>query len=184
MPGTPPLANDAITLTSFAAGASTPVTATTTTDASGDYSFTVSPTADTAYAVSSDPVAQVENSTLSPVFGDLLQASSAQAQPITVGGTATLHSAKAVKGVVTLAGTLAPAVVGSGAVLKIYAAHASSAASKGLKLVATRHLAAGASTFSKKVTLTRGVKWTIDVKYVNSGVITAGTSAAKTVTVS
>ena len=75
-PGTPPLAGVQITLSAKATGGTSKSVATTTTDANGDFTLHFTPTVDASYTVSSRAISQIENASLSPVYGDLLQPTS------------------------------------------------------------------------------------------------------------
>jgi hypothetical protein len=79
---------------------------------------------------------------------------------------------------VTLKGTLSPAVSGSGATLRVYAGHASASAQH---FISSKSLADGATRFTVKVKLHKGFHWKVRVKYVNTGEITAGSTAARSV---
>lgn len=84
-PGTPALAGQHLTLTGLARGASTPQTiATVTTDSAGAFRYAFTPTRTQTYALAGGPFAQVENASLSPVFGDLLGAVAAPLGQVTV----------------------------------------------------------------------------------------------------
>jgi tungstate transport system substrate-binding protein len=181
VPGTPPLAGVQMTLSAKLAGASSATSvATSATDANGKFTLKYTPTADATYTVSSAPISQIEIPipTLNPPFGDLLQPASRSIGKVTVTGAPTITSAKAHKGVVTIKGTLSPAVRGSGARLRVYAGHASASTQH---FVSTTALKNGATAFTVKVKLHRGVVWKVKVKYVNTGRITAGTSAVRSV---
>jgi tungstate transport system substrate-binding protein len=179
VPGTPPLFGVTMTLSAKLNGSSTSVpVATAQTDADGNYTLSYKPTADASYIVSSPHISQIENSTLSPVFGDLLQPNSKSLGKSTVTGVVKITSATAKKGVVTIKGTLAPAVSGSSATLRVYAGHASASSQH---FVLSKALSNGAKTFTVKVKLARGFTWKVRVKYVNTGQITAGSSAARSV---
>ena len=71
VPGTPALTGQTVNL-------STPAgkLASGTADAQGNYSITYTPTANGAFTVGTGQISQVENSSLNPVFGDLLNATS------------------------------------------------------------------------------------------------------------
>jgi tungstate transport system substrate-binding protein len=179
VPGTPSLAGVAMTLTAKPAGGGASTTVgTTSTSATGAYSFAVTPTGTASYTVSSAAIAQVENATLTPLFGDLLEPTSKAVGSVTVKAAAAIKTLTATtKGVVTVKGTLAPKVVGSGATVRVLVARSGHAFHR--KLV--EPLKTGASTFTAKVTLKTGATWRIEVQYVNSGSVSAGTSAPKSV---
>jgi hypothetical protein len=183
VPGTPPMAAVAMTLTIRSAGRTTTMTRGTNSD--GAYHFTFKPTATATYTVSaggSQPIVQLENAVLSPHYSDVLQPTSRSAGSVAVVGAPAIKTLTAKKGVVTIKGTLSPAVSGSGAQLRIYANTSKHvAAGKALTLKATHALKSGATTFTEKVTLKRGETWKVDVRYVNAGLISTGTSAIRSV---
>jgi ABC-type tungstate transport system permease subunit len=178
VPGTPPLAGVQITLHAKPAGGSSASVATTTTGANGNFALHYTPTANASYTVSSPQISQIEDGTLSPVFGDLLQATSVSLGKSTVTAAPAITHVTAHKGVVTIKGTLSPKVRGSGATLRIYAGHASAATQH---LVSSVALSTGATKFTVKVNLHRGLTWKVRVKYVNTGQIAAGSSATSSV---
>jgi tungstate transport system substrate-binding protein len=180
VPGTPPLAGVQITLSAKVSGSAAASVATTTTDANGNYTLHYVPTADASYTVSSPQISQIEipSPTLTPPFGDILQPTSAKVGASTVTGAPAITSTTAHKGVVTIKGTLAPAVSGSGATLRVYAGHSSAATQH---FVSSAALSNGATKFTVKVKLHRGFHWKVRVKYVNPGRIVAGSSATSSV---
>lgn len=181
VPGTPPLAGVQMTLSAKVAGASAATTvATSSTGAHGKYTLHYKPTANASYTVSSAPISQVEIPTpvLTPLFGDLLQPTSKNLGKATVTAAPAITKVSAHKGLVTITGTLSPTVSGSGAHLRVYAGRVSASR---LHFVAAQPLSDGAKTFTVKVSRRRGFTWTVRVKYVNTGLVTAGTSAARSV---
>jgi tungstate transport system substrate-binding protein len=179
VPGTPPLAGVAMTLSAKEPGSSTAVpVATGTTDSNGTYTLSYTPTSDATYTVSSAAITQLEipSPQLTPSYSDLLQPTSTPLGSSSVAGTATLRKATAKKGLVTLKGRLSPAVAGSAARLRVYGNHASRAATKGLKFIKAFKVSAGATAYSIQLTLTRGHTWDVSVHYVNAGQIKTGVS--------
>jgi hypothetical protein len=161
--------------------AATPV-ATATTTASGTFTLSYTPTANASYTVSSPPISQIEvpSPTLTPPFGDLLQPTSKSIGSSKVTGAPRITTIRAVKGVVTIKGTLSPKVSGSAASLRVYAGKGATGASS---FVSAQTLRNGATSFTAKVTLKRGFTWRVSVKYVNTGQIVTGTSPARSVRV-
>ena len=80
---------------------------------------------------------------------------------------------------VKVAGALAPKVKGSDARLQLWAAHPG----KALHQVASAKLTAGAKKYDRTFALGSG-SWNVKVRYVNKGVVKAGSSATKHVQVS
>jgi tungstate transport system substrate-binding protein len=180
VPGTPSLAGVQMKLTAKIGGSSTATTvATATTTASGKYTLSYVPTANaTTYTVSSPAISQVENDTLSPVFGDLLEPTSKNLGSSKVTGVPAITKISAKNGLVTVKGTLSPTVKGSGATLRLYAGKSSSSSQQ---FVTSQALKNGAKTFVIKVKLRKGVTWKVSVKYVNAGQIASGTSGTQSV---
>jgi tungstate transport system substrate-binding protein len=181
VPGTPPLAGVQMTLSARAAGATTSTAvATGTTTASGTFTLHYTPTTNATYTVSSAPISQIEipSPALTPPFGDLLQPTSKRIGKVTVTGVPKFVAISQSKGVVTLKGTLSPAVHGSNATVRVYAGHASAASQH---FISSKALADGATKFTVKVKLHKGFTWKVRVKYVNTGEITAGSTAARSV---
>jgi tungstate transport system substrate-binding protein len=184
VPGTPPIVGESMMLLATKAGSSSPHTvATTQTASNGTFTLSYKPTADASYrvATSNAPIVQIEipaSVSFGPQYGDLLQPTSKSIGKSTVTGAAAITKISAKKGVVTIKGTLSPAVSGSAARLEILAAHSSA---KLLRLVSMKPLTNGAKTFTVTVKLARGHTWNVRVKYVNTGHIAAGASAARSV---
>ena len=70
-PGYPALAGQPVTIDELVGGLPVPV-GTANTNTGGNYSITFTPTSSGAYQASTGQIAQIENATLNPVFGDLL----------------------------------------------------------------------------------------------------------------
>jgi tungstate transport system substrate-binding protein len=187
VPGTPPLANDKVTLKALRTSVARsnpdaqPVTvATTATGKHGRYVFHYRPKANARYFVTTGQLIQVENDTLHPVFGDLLNPTSQKLGVTKVRGTVAIHKVTVHGNRVTVHGSLAPAPTNAFAHVHLLAAHAGHS----LKSVASRRVKAGKRSFVLHVHLARGFTWRIRVEYVNTGQTLSGSSASRSVTVS
>ena len=123
--GYPALAGKTVTIDEIVAGVPVAV-ASGTTSATGAYSITFVPTASGAYQVSTGQITQIENSTLSPVFGDILSPGATTAVQLTVSGLNLSHAVgfkrvKANRGALTVTGTLAPGPFAGGARVELFA---------------------------------------------------------------
>jgi tungstate transport system substrate-binding protein len=163
VPGTPHLDGVPVTLVSQPAigpGIAATTVATATTDASGNYAFHFTPRTSLNYRVDVGQITKIENSSLDPVFGDILQPTSTSAGRTIVTGKTKLTTAKLLKHrKAQLKGKLSPQAP-PGAVLKVYGKKGTHHA----KLLKTVHLSAGASTYKTKVKLKKGT-WKLQVRY-------------------
>ncbi len=186
VPGTPKLADKKVTLSALRIsvakanpGAKPVVLKSVRTKANGNYSFTVHPNANAKYTVSTGEISQIENATLSPVFGDLLSPASKSAGRVNVRATVAIHKVSAHLGRVTMKGGLKPSSTGAFAHLSLYAGHSGHA----LKFVGKRDVKAGKHNFVLHFHLARGFTWRLRLKYVTAGQTFTGTSASRMVTV-
>lgn len=181
VPGTPKLDFVPVKLvgTPTGGGAATTV-ATATTDATGAFTLTYKPTASMRYAVVTDQITKIENTTLDPIFGDLL------APTETSLGTVNVTAAPLAKGTVTAKaakagaktrfhGKLTPAAGSAKAKVVVYVKVAGAKKFRALTTVALRK---GAKTWSTKVRV-KGKRFTYYVKYTNPGTSTPATSPKK-----
>jgi tungstate transport system substrate-binding protein len=135
VPGTPPLVGVPITLSQVGGAAAIPV-ASGTTDSSGNYSVTFTPSSSGSYQVSAGAITQLENAKLVPTFSDLLQPSAGPVQSITVQAaipisgviptptppppiTVRITHVTVKNGALTLKATLSGAPVGKAALVKL-----------------------------------------------------------------
>lgn len=187
VPGTPALAGQKVSLRSVPAGepSAAPITvATGTTDASGHIAISYTPTASANYSLATGTITQIENAALDPAFGDLLQptsltltAGATTGGTVTVEGKVKLDKAKVKNHRLVLKGSIAPRA-GLGATAVLYASHPGHR----LKVVKTKKLGVGASTFHLKAKLKKGT-WRYHVVYLNGQGSTSDKTANKKVTV-
>jgi len=161
VPGTPAL--DGVTVRLLATkkvGVTPSQVASTTTDANGDYKFSYKAKARQFYTVATDQLTKVEVPTLNPVFADILQPGSS---PVAVNGAVKLKASWADKQhkKIKLSGKVGPVAM-VGAKLQIWGKKGT----KKPKLLATKKLAAGKSSYSFQVKARKG-KWKYQVVYTN-----------------
>jgi tungstate transport system substrate-binding protein len=151
------------------------------TDANGNYSITFTPPSSGSYQASTGEISLVENSTLNPVYGDILSPANTTAVPVTVGGTISITKATASTGGVSVTGSMGPAAPdGNGAVDVL----ARKQGTKGVfKTIGSSAVKSGAKTYAVNGTLNPG-KWQIQTRYRNGSQFTTATSGTRNLTVS
>jgi ABC-type tungstate transport system permease subunit len=178
-PGYPALANETVTIDEIEAGVPVAV-ASGKTSATGTYSISFSPTSTGSYEVSTGQISQVENSMLSPVFGDLLSPSATAPSAVTVHGSITRLQVKGGHHHATVSGSVAP---GSGHVKATVTVFARKKGSKhGYAKVGSERLNGSNSRFSISVRLSTG-SWQLKVTFADPKAIVSTTSGATTVAV-
>jgi tungstate transport system substrate-binding protein len=182
VPSSPALSGITISLESVpdATPDATPkVVATAKTTSSGTYSLTYKPTADAEYTVTSPAITKVENSTLSPVFGDLLQPTSVDLGDISVTAPAISVSSITVSKsyTATITVTFSPAATSSKDEVRLYGEYSPGPA--GQKLRKTIKLKSGVTseTFTYSLSPVKHTwktrTWTLKLAYLHSGAPTA-----------
>jgi ABC-type tungstate transport system permease subunit len=177
VPGTPALNGVPVTVSELTAvpGVTTPV-ATGRTDATGAYSIAFSPTSTGQYEVSTGQILKVENKTLTPIFGDILQPAATAASKLTVQGALQGVSVAALPGQVMATGSVLP---GSGHVkgsVVLLARHGNHGA---FKPIATEALGTDDHAFALSAPRKPGT-WHLEVRFQDPGqVLTATTKATR-----
>ena len=176
VPGTPPLNGVEVRLVG-AKGASTFLVDKSITGKNGKFTFKFQPKRTATYSVKTPDLGKVEISTLHPIFGDLLQSSILKVSKMSVSGGVTITKIKTASPRVTISGALSPKVAVKAGKVTLLAAH------PGHKphAISSRTVKVGATRYSETWRLGRGT-WRIQMKYGNSGVITAGTTQIHRVT--
>ena len=151
-----------------------------TTDATGHYSITFTPASTGSYQVATGAISQIEDATLSPVYGDILSPGASTSSSLTVHGTAKITKTTTTSNSVTVSGTAGPPAVDSNAKVTLLARKKSSKGA--FKTIGTQSVTAGKSAFSLTGKLALGA-WTVKVQYADTGAFTTATSATKNVTV-
>jgi tungstate transport system substrate-binding protein len=186
--GYPTLAGEPVAVDQVVNGVTIPVAfALGTTDNNGNYSITFTPPSTGSYQVVTPQISQIENSTLNPIYGDLLTPGASAATAITVQaaavpatGVATIKSTTGEAGFAKVTGTVSPAVPDANGHIAILARKATSKGA--FAEVGGFNLRVGQTTFNASVTLAAG-KWQLEALYTDPGTVTAATSKAEGVTV-
>jgi hypothetical protein len=177
-PGYPVLAGKGVTVDEIVGGLPVPV-ASGSTDASGNYRIPFVPPSTGVYQVSTGQVSMIENSALSPVFGDLLSPAAASPAFMSVQGANTLAAVHAVPGGVTVSGTVAPAAPDANAIVTVYARKGTSG---GFSQVGGGPLSVGQSAYALSGSVGAGT-WQVETIYTDPGELLPATSRVVTVTV-
>jgi tungstate transport system substrate-binding protein len=137
--------------------------ATATTDAQGGFTLRYKPSRSLFYSVTVGQITKIENATISPVFGDILQPASASAGRTVVVGKVTVKHLELEKRKRTavLRGAIRPRAA-AGAKLQIIGKNGKRAA----KVLKTVRLRANAGSYRVQVKLKKG-DWRLRVKYDN-----------------
>ncbi len=158
-----------------------PVTvASGTTNSQGNYSVSFVPPTTGTYQVTTPQIAQIENASLSPPFGDLLSPSSTAAVKITVHSFITQLRAISQGGQALILGQVSP---DSGHVKATVTLSARQLASrKGFKKLTTLKLEGNDANFAVVPNLGKG-KWLVRASYQDPGQVVAAPSRTVSVTV-
>jgi tungstate transport system substrate-binding protein len=173
-PGFPALAGQTVSVDEIEAGLPVAV-ASGATDANGNYSIKFTPTSSGSYQVSTGQIAQIENATLSPVFGDLLSPAATAAVSMSVQGAVTVTSATAGVGSATVAGSVSPVAQDGNATITLLARPVTSTGA--YTQIGGQSLAAGASSFSISAALGKGL-WQLEVIYTDPGQVLGASATA------
>lgn len=179
VPGTPALADVPVRLmaTPSSAPGATPVrVARTRTSSTGAFTLTYEPSANQIYSVRTGSITQIVNDELDPVFGDILQGTSADVGATKVVGVVSVDKARVTRAGLRLTGTLLPKVTGGKARVVLYAGHPG----KKLKERGSMRIPAGATSYDATYRLGSGT-WRYRLRYVNRGLIVSGSSGTKRV---
>ncbi|HEY5195419.1 MAG TPA: hypothetical protein VIJ51_00160 [Solirubrobacteraceae bacterium] len=179
-PGFPVLANQPVTLNEIEGGLPVPV-ASGTTDASGHYGIAFTPTTSGAYQVSTGLITQIENSTLSPPFGDLLQPAAAAPASLSVQGAVTITGVSPTTGGIVASGNVGPGGPHGHATVTISARPQGSSAGY-TQIGAAVGLAATQPSYAVAAPLAAG-KWQVVATFADPGVVLPATSGPANVTV-
>jgi tungstate transport system substrate-binding protein len=150
--------------------------ATATTDTNGNFSLSFTPPVHGSYEVATQAISKVENSTLNPVFGDVLSPSASTATTVKVDAAITALKARSNGAGVAVFGTVAP---GFSHVKGTVTISGRPAGSKSYKKLATVKLAATDGNFAAAPKLAPG-KWQFKAVFADAGQVR--TSPSETVT--
>jgi ABC-type tungstate transport system permease subunit len=179
-PGYPVLSGEPVAVSKVVNGL--PVTvATGTTDSQGNYSISFVPPTTGMYEVTTNQIAKVENSSLNPVFGDLLSPAATTPTKITVHSVITQLDSTTQGGQALIRGQVSPGTGHVKATVTLFATKVGS--NKGFKKVATLKLAANDDNFAIVVPGAGQGTWLVKVKYADSGQVVAAPERTIKVTV-
>jgi tungstate transport system substrate-binding protein len=180
VPGTPPLAGKTVNVTEVVSGVAVGIPiATGKTDSTGSYSLTFSPPDSGLYQVTTGQITQVENSTLTPAFGDLLAPGATATSKITVRGSIQGLSINALPGRVLVTGSVLP---NAGHVKGSIELLARSDRKGAFKRVAAASLGSLDHSFAVSSALKPGT-WQLEVRFGDPGQVVLITTKAKNVSV-
>lgn len=176
-PGYPALAKQPVSVDEVVGTLTLPV-ATATTNSTGAFSINFVPPVTGSYEVATPQIAQIENSALSPVFGDLLSPAASAPAKITVHSAVTKLFAKSLGGAALVYGTVAPGTGHVRATVTVYARGAIG----GFRKVVTDRLHATDANFAVVVRAAPGT-WRYRVVYQDPKQVIGTTSKTVNVTV-
>jgi ABC-type tungstate transport system permease subunit len=180
VPGTPPLAGETVTVSEVGSGLAVGVPiASGKSDSTGAYGITFAPPSSGSYQVTTGQITQIENTTLNPVFGDLLQPAATAPSKITVHGVIQGLSLHAQPGRVLATGSVLP---GSGHVKGSVELFARGGRKGAFRKIATALLGSEDHSFAVSATRARGT-WYFEVRFRDPGQVVAATTRAKKLSV-
>ena len=178
-PGYPALASQRVFLDQIVAGQPLPV-ASAKTNSTGAYSIKYTPTSSGSYEVSTGQISMIENSTLSPVYGDILSPASTSPVNVTVHAATSNFKVESQGGKALVLGTVGP---GTGHVKGTITVLARAVGKHGgFNTVATERLASNQGNFAILAPLAPG-NWNVKVKFSDRGQVVAATSRTVKVTI-
>ena len=178
-PGYPALASQRVFLDQIVAGQPLPV-ASAKTNSTGAYSIKYTPTSSGSYEASTGQISMIENSTLSPIYGDILSPASTSPANVTVHAATSNFKVESQGGKALVLGTIGP---GTGHVKGTVTVLARAVGKKGaFKTIATARLASNQSNFAILAPLAPG-NWNVKVKFSDPGQVVAATSRTVKVTI-
>jgi tungstate transport system substrate-binding protein len=179
-PGFPALAAQTVSIDELEGLSSVPV-ASGSTNSAGGYSITFTPPSSGSYQASTGDISQVENASLSPVYGDILSPSATSATSVTVTGSVTITKDTASPGGVSVTGSLAPTAPDGNGTVDVLARKQGSKG--GFVTVGSTPVKTGAKAYAVNGTLGAG-KWQIETRYQDKGEFNTATSGTRNLTVS
>jgi tungstate transport system substrate-binding protein len=178
-PGYPALAGQSVFVDQIVAGQPLPV-ASGKTNSTGGYSIKFTPTSSGSYEVSTGQISVIENSSLSPVYGDILSPASTTPENVTVHAATSNLRVESQGGKALVIGTVGP---GTGHVKGTVTVLARAVGKRGaFRKVATERLASSQGNFAILAGLAPG-NWNVKVKFSDRGQVVAATSRTVKVTI-
>ena len=178
--GYPALANQTVNVDELEGIISVPV-ASAKTDSTGHYSITFTPPSSGSYQVRTGELSQVENSSLNPVYGDILSPATTTAVPLALSGTINIKKATASTGGVSVTGSIGPKAPDANGTVDVLARRQGS--KRAFKAIGSSTLKQGAKTYAVNGNLGAG-KWQIETRYRDTGQFKTATSGTRKLTVS
>ncbi len=180
VPGTPPLSNEPVTVSEVGGGlaAGIPV-ASANTDSTGAFTITFKAPSTGSYQVTTGQIEKIENASLNPAFGDILQPGATASFKITVRGAVQGLSIKAVPGGVLATGSVLPGTSHVKGTVALLARHGNTGA---FKKVASARLHSGQGKFAL-LAFGRPGPWSVKVRFSDPGQIVATMTGTKKVKV-
>jgi len=177
-PGYPALAKQPVNVDEVVGTTVIPV-ASGKTSSTGAYSISFTPPATGSYEVSTPQLSQIENASLSPVYGDILSPSSSGAAKFTVDSAVTSLRVKSEGGKAVVLGTVSPGTGHAKGTVTIY----DRTSSKGkYRKVGTDRLGSSDANFASTLNLKPGA-YQFEVKFADGKVVKGSTSKAVKATV-
>ncbi|HEY5317009.1 MAG TPA: hypothetical protein VIJ20_03455 [Solirubrobacteraceae bacterium] len=179
--GYPAIADVPVSVDEVVAGVDVPIAgASGTSNGSGAYTVSFTPPASGSYQVVSGQVSQVEDSSLTPNFGDIQSPGASMATAVTVNSGVAIGSANPTSGGVVVSGTIDPAALDGNARVAILARPAGS--SSPFNEIGATAIAQGQAGFADAATLGAG-SWQVEATYTDPGEVASSTSAVANVTI-
>ena len=177
-PGYPPLAGVRVSLDEVVGTLPVQIASAKTTS-TGAFTIRFVPPATGDYQLATAQIAQVENATLSPVFGDILSPAASAPAKITVDSAVTALRVLTRGAGAVVAGTVAPGTGHNQASVSVYARANGTGR---FTQVGSARLGAGEPNFAVRARVKTGT-WQFKVKYQDPGTVVGATSKKITVTV-
>jgi ABC-type tungstate transport system permease subunit len=178
-PGYPAIAGKPVSVDEVVGALSIPV-ASGKTNSTGGYSIRFVPPTNGSYEVVTPQIAQVENASLTPVFGDLLSPAATTPVKVTVYSTTENFRVRSEGASALVTGSVAP---GTGHVKGTITVLAGPAGSKrGLRRVAMARLAPGEANFAILLPLAAG-RWQLKLSYRDPRQVVASSTRTVSVTI-
>jgi hypothetical protein len=151
------------------------------TDSKGKFSISFVPPTTAKYEITTNQIAKVEDSSLNPVFGDLLSPAATTPKKITVHSAITQLSSTSQGGQALIRGQVSPGTGHVKATVTLFAEQVGS--SKGFQKVGTNKLAANDANFASVLPSLGPGTWLVQAKYSDSGQVVAAQPRTIKVTV-
>lgn len=176
VPGTPPLSGVQVKLLATIPGkVMAPITvATATTTSTGAYTLTYSASRTYMYSVGTGRISKIENSTLNPVFGDILVGTTLPVRTVVIVGSVLFPSVSVQGRRITVSAALAPKAV-AGAQLQLLIARPGGS----WAVFGTKTLAAGTTNLTTSFDNMSWGKWDVRLRYINNGASVTAVSAIR-----